>query len=99
MQVLLPLTLGVVIGFVIGWLVAASKWQTALSNCKIQAEANVKGAESTIVEVRRNLAETKSESDTKAKEISDLQQLLKGEAEQKAAAQAEFKEARCKAPR
>jgi len=94
MQVSLPLTLGVVIGFVIGWLVAASKWRTALSHYKIQAEANLKVGESTILEVRRNLAETKSDSDTKVKEISSLQQLLKGEAEQKAAAQAELKEAR-----
>lgn len=94
MQALLPLSVGVFIGLAIGWLVSASKWRIRLSDYKVQAEANLKGADSTVQELRRSVAETKAELDVKTREISNAQESLRRESEQKAAAQAELKETR-----
>jgi DNA anti-recombination protein RmuC len=94
MQLMFASVVGALIGFALAWLVSRSRWQARLSDYKVQAEANLKGAESTIQGLRSNLAEAKVALDAKLTEISHLQESLKGEGEQKAAAQAELKEAR-----
>lgn len=94
MQLLLVLLVGTAIGFAIAWLASGSKWQAQLSGYKVQAEGNLKGAESTIQELRRNVSEVKADLGAKVGEISKLQETLKMECEQKAAAQAELREAR-----
>jgi len=94
MQLLVIFLFGAAIGSAIAWLVSGSKWRAQLSDYKVQAEGNVKGAESTIQELRTNIAEAKASSDAKLKEISNVQQSLRSESEQKAAAQAELREAR-----
>ena len=94
MQLLVIFLLGAAIGSAIAWLVSGSKWRAQLSDYKVQAEGNVKAAESTIQELRTNAAEAKANSDAKHSEISNVQQSLRSESEQKAAAQAELREAR-----
>lgn len=94
MQLMFASAVGALIGFALAWLVSRSRWQARLSDYKVQAEASLKGAESTIQGLRNNLAEAKVALDAKLTEISHLQESLKGEGEQKAAAQAELKEAR-----
>ena len=94
MEIVLCLMIGIVIGCFIGWYASASKTRGEFSDYKVGAEGNLKAGESTIVELRRNLAEMKNESDAKAKEVSTLQQAVRGEGEQKATALAELKETR-----
>jgi DNA recombination protein RmuC len=94
MQLALVFALGILVGFAIGWLGKASKVSTEVSNYKLQVEGNLKGANAAVLELRKNLEETKDESDSKSKEVLRVLQLLKEEGEQKAAALAELKEIR-----
>ncbi len=94
MQLYLALALGIPLGFLIGWFLAVLRVKTELSNYRLQAEGSLKAADGTVLELRRNLAEVKNESDSKAKEVSSVLQLLKEEGEKKAAAVAELKETR-----
>src|SRR5208337_1060816 len=83
MQMFLILLLGLAIGAVIGWLWANAKSKSELSTYKIQSEGNLRVAENTISDLR-----------TRNQELSSLQQQLRAEGEQKAAAQAELRQVR-----
>jgi DNA recombination protein RmuC len=94
MQLGLLLIAGTAIGLLIGWLGGTSKVRAELSNYKVQAEGNLRAADSTIVELRSKHAEMKVEWDARLKEIAGLQQQVKSESDQRAAGQAELKETR-----
>ena len=94
MQMILILLLGLGIGVLLGWLWANAKSKAELANYKIQSEGNQRVAESTISDLRTKQAESRNELETKNQELNGLQQQLRAEAEQKAAAQAELKQTR-----
>ena len=94
MQLALMLLIGIVIGALLGWFVATSKLRSELSNYKIQTEGNLRAADSTLVELRSKHTDMKVELEAKVNEISNLQQQLRSESDQRATAQAELKETR-----
>lgn len=94
MQTILILVLGLGLGVVVGWLWANAKSKSELSAYKIQAEGNLRVAETTISDLRSRQAESRSALEAKNQEMSALQQQLRAESEQKAAAQAELKQTR-----
>lgn len=94
MQPWLLLTIGIAIGLAIGGLAATAWFKPELGALKIQAEGNLKAADSTIAELRSKYAELKIELDGRAKEISSLQEKLRSESDQRATAQGELRETR-----
>jgi len=94
MQMILILLLGLAIGALVGWLLASAKSRSELTNYKIQAEGNLRVAESTTADLRTKQSESRAELEAKNKELNGLQQQLRAEGEQKAAAQAELRQAR-----
>jgi DNA recombination protein RmuC len=94
MQTILFLVLGIAIGSLLGWLWASAKSKSELANYKIQAEGNLRVAETSLAELRAKQAELRGELETKNREAIALQQQLRGEGEQKAAAQAELRQTR-----
>ena len=86
--------IGFAAGVTIGWLVASSRSNTELSDFKIKAEGSLRAAESTATELRIKISELRADFDAKAKEATTLQQELKAESEQKAAAKAELQQTR-----
>jgi DNA recombination protein RmuC len=94
MQMILILLLGLVIGAVVGWALANAKSKAELASYKIQSEGNQRVAETTISDLRTKQTESRNELDAKNHELSGLQQQLRAEGEQKAAAQAELKQTR-----
>lgn len=94
MQMILILLLGLAIGAVVGWLWTRAKANAELANYKIQAEGNLRVAETTISNLRTKQTESRNELDAKNQEARGLQQQLRAEGEQKAAAQAELRQTR-----
>jgi len=94
MQIVLILIFGTAVGALVGWLVATSRAKADLSNYKTQAEGGLRAVEGAISELRGKNVEMKGELEARGTQVSSLQQELKSEGEQKAAAQAELKEAR-----
>jgi len=94
MQIILILLLGLGIGVLLGWLWANAKSKADLANYKIQSEGNQRVAEATISDLRANQTESRSGLEAKNQELNGFQQQLRAEGEQKAAAQAELKQAR-----
>jgi DNA recombination protein RmuC len=92
MQMMLFLTLGMSIGALMGWLWATVKLKSGLANYKIQAEGNLRVAEATISDLRAAQTELRAQLEAKNREVSSLQQQLRVDGEQKAAAQAELKQ-------
>jgi chromosome segregation ATPase len=94
MNAILVLVIGIVLGIVVGWLWVTVRSKAELAKAQIEAEGRVKAAESTLSEVRAQLNALQSSFDAKAKEISGLQQMLRGEGEQKVKAQTEVEQLR-----
>jgi len=86
------LLIGMVLGFVIGWLWVTVRSKAELAAAQIEAAGRVKGAESTLSEVRAQLNALQASFDSRGKEISGLQLLLRGESEQKVKAQTELEQ-------
>ena len=94
MQMIVILLLGLSIGGVVAWLWANAKAKSELATYKIQAEGNLRVAETTISDLRTKHTESRRELDAKNQDVSGLQQQLRAEAGQKAGAQAELKQTR-----
>jgi DNA recombination protein RmuC len=77
---------------VVGWLWVTVRSKAELAKAQIEAEGRVKAAESTLSEVRAQLNALQTSFDAKEKEISGLQQMLRGEGEQKVKAQTEVEQ-------
>ena len=92
MNAIFLLVIGIVLGIVLGWLWVSIRSKAELAKAQIEAEGRVKAAESTLSEVRAQLNALQSSFDAKEKEISGLQQLLRGEGEQKVKAQTEVEQ-------
>jgi DNA recombination protein RmuC len=92
MNAILLLVIGIVLGIVVGWLWVTVRSKAELTKAQIEAEGRVKAAESTLSEVRAQLNALQTSWDAKEKEISGLQQLLRGEGEQKVKAQTEVEQ-------
>ncbi|MGC1686762.1 MAG: DNA recombination protein RmuC, partial [Candidatus Acidiferrales bacterium] len=85
---------GILIGAIIGYVIASTKTKDALETYTLQSYGNTRILESSAVELRNKVAEMKNAADAKAKENARLQEQLRAEAELKAAAQAELRDAR-----
>lgn len=94
MNSILLLVLGVALGAVIGWLLAAVRTRSELVKSQVDAEGRVKAAESTLQEVRGQLGSLQAALDTRGKELGALQQNLREESEQKVKAQTELEQVR-----
>jgi DNA recombination protein RmuC len=94
MNSILLILLGVVLGAVIGWLLAASRSRTELVKSQVDAEGRVKAAEGTLQEVRARLSTLQATLDGRERELGGLQQKLREEGEQKVKAQTELESAR-----
>jgi len=79
MQIILILLLGLGIGGAVAWLWANAKSNSELATYKIQAEGDLRVAETTISDLRAKQIESRSEIDTKNQELSTLQQQLRAE--------------------
>jgi DNA recombination protein RmuC len=86
------LVIGTVLGIVIAWLWATSRSATVIQRAQVEAEGRVRAAESTLAEVRTQLNALQASLDAKEKEASSLQQMLRGESEQKVKAQTELEQ-------
>ncbi len=85
---------GILIGAIIGYVIASFRTKSALEKYTLQTYGNTRIQESTATELRNRIAEMKNAAEVKGKEISGLQEQLRAEAEAKAAAQAELRDAR-----
>src|SRR5580658_8248231 len=85
---------GILIGAIIGYVIASTKTKDALETYTLQSYGNTRILESTAVELRNKVAEMRNTADARSKENTRLQEQLRAEAELKAAAQAELKDAR-----
>ena len=85
---------GILIGAIIGYVIASTKTKDALETYTLQSYGNTRILESTAVELRNKVAEMRNAADARSKENAKLQEQLRAEAELKAAAQAELKDAR-----
>ena len=94
MNSILLILLGVALGFVIGWLVAAARTRTEMVKFQVDAEGRVKAAEGTLQEVRVRLSTLQATLDGRERESAGLQQKLRDESEQKVKAQTELENAR-----
>jgi DNA recombination protein RmuC len=92
MNAIFLLVIGIVLGIVVGWLWVTARSKAELARAQIEAEGRVKAAESTLSEVRTQLNALQISFDGKEKEISGLQQLLRGESDQKVKAQTELEQ-------
>ena len=94
MNSFLLILLGAILGAVIGWLLAAARSRAELVKSQIDAEGRVKGAESTLQEVRAQLGALRTALEGRERELAELQQRLREESEQKVKAQTELLNAR-----
>ncbi len=94
MNAILLVLLGVLLGAVIGWLLAASRTRAELVKSQVDAEGRVKAAEGTLQEVRARLSTLQATLDGRERELGGLQQKLREESEQKVKAQTELENAR-----
>lgn len=91
------IVLGVVLGGVIGWLVAAARTRAELVKLQVDGEGRVKAAEGTLQELRARLETVQVTLDGREREMGGLQQELREEAEQKIKAQTELENAKATA--
>lgn len=82
--------LGVVLGGICGWLLAAARARTEAVKSQTEAEGRVKLAEGTLAEVRAQLTALGASLDQRAREMEALQQKLREESEHKVKAQTEL---------
>jgi DNA recombination protein RmuC len=92
MNAIVPLVIGIVLGIAAGWLWVTARAKAELAKAQIDAEGRIKAAESTLSEVRAQLNALQTSCDAKEKEISGLQQLLRGESGQRVKAQTELEQ-------
>jgi len=92
MNAIFLLVIGIGLGIVVGWLWVTARSRAELARTQIEAEGRIKAAESTLSEVRARVHALQSSVDAKEKEISGLQQSLRGESEQKVKAQTELEQ-------
>jgi DNA recombination protein RmuC len=92
MNAIILLVIGIVSGIAIGWLWVTARAKAELAKAQIEAEGRVKAAESTSSEVRAQFNSLQNSFGAKEKEISGLQQLLRGESEQKVKAQTQLEQ-------
>ncbi len=92
MNAILLLVIGIALGIVVGWLGVTVRSKAELAKAQIEAEGRIKTAESTLSEVRAQSNALQISFDAKEKEILGLQQLLRGEGEQKVKAQTELEQ-------
>jgi DNA recombination protein RmuC len=92
MNAIILLVIGILSGIAIGWLWVTARAKAELARVQIEAEGRVKAAESTSSEVRTQFNSLQNAFGAKEKEISDLQQLLRGESEQKVKAQTQLEQ-------
>jgi len=85
---------GVVLGVVVGWLLAAGRSRSELVKSQVDAEGRVKAAEGTLQEVRARFSTLQATLDGRERELGGLQQKLREESEQKVKAQTELENAR-----
>ena len=94
MNSILLLALGVALGAVIGWLLAAVRTRSELVKSQVDAEGRVRAAESTLQEVRAQVGALQTSLDGRERELGALQQKLREESEQKVKAQTELEQVR-----
>jgi DNA recombination protein RmuC len=94
MNSILLILLGVVLGGVIGWLLAAARTRTELVKSQVDAEGRVKAAEGTLQEVRARVGALQTSLEGRERELGELQQSLRQESEQKVKAQTELENSR-----
>src|ERR1035438_7540696 len=94
MNSIVLILLGVVLGVVIGWLLAASRSHSELVKSQVDSEGRVKAAEGTLQEVRARLSTLQATLDGRERELGGLQQKLREESEVKVKAQTELENAR-----
>lgn len=82
----LLLLVGLVLGGAVAWLLAVSRTRNTLATFQIEAEGKVRGAESTVNELRVQLENLRQN-------VDQLQAKLRMEGEQRASAEARFQEA------
>ena len=92
MNSIIPLVIGIALGFVIAWLWATSRSATVLQRVQVDAEGRVRAAESTLAEVRTQINALQASFDAKEKEAASLQQALRGASELKVRAQTELEQ-------
>ncbi|MFZ0037418.1 MAG: DNA recombination protein RmuC [Candidatus Acidiferrales bacterium] len=85
---------GILIGVIIGYVVTSLRTKTALEKYTLQSYGNTRILESTATELRNKVAEMKNLADSKGREISQMQEQLRAEAEQRVAAQTELRDTR-----
>ena len=90
MNAIIPLVIGIALGTVVGWLLVTARSRAELARAQIAAEGRIRAAESTVSEVRTQVHALQSSVEAKEKEISGLQQSLRGESGQKVKAQTEL---------
>jgi len=86
------LIIGPVLGALIAWLWATARSAAVLQKMQVDAEGRVKTAETTATEARAQLTALQGIVEAKEKEASSLQQLLRGESEQRVKAQTELEQ-------
>ena len=94
MNAILMIFLGMAIGAVIGWLLAAARSRSELVKSQVDAEGRIKSAEGTLQEVRAQLAGLQTSLEGRERDLSVLQQRLREESEQKVRAQTALENAR-----
>jgi DNA recombination protein RmuC len=92
MNPILLLVIGTALGLLVGWLWVTVRSKAELAKAQIEAEGRVKGAESTLSEVRAQLNALQITIDARGNEISGLQLLLRGESAQRVKAQTELEQ-------
>jgi DNA recombination protein RmuC len=97
MNSILLVLVGVALGGVIGWLLAAARARTEMIKSQVDAEGRVKAAESTLQEVRVRVDALQTSLAGRERELADLQQKVREEGEQKVKAQTELEGARAAA--
>ena len=94
MNTILLILLGMALGGVVGWLLAASRARAELLKSQVEAEGRVKAAEGTLQEVRAQMGNLQTSFESRLKEIDTLQRKLREEGEQKVRAQTDLENAR-----
>jgi len=94
LQLVSTLAIGIVLGLIVGWLVATSRARRELFQSRAKSEGDARVAETLIAELRGKTSELKVEADSRNSEIAGIREQLRLESEQKAAAQAELKQTR-----
>jgi DNA recombination protein RmuC len=97
MNSILLAVLGVILGAVIGWLLAAARTKSELTKSQVDAEGRVKAAEGTLQEVRAQAGALQASLEGRERELNALQQQLREESGEKVKAQTELENSRAAA--